>query len=509
MFHWYKNAVICYVYLVDIPSYLDSSEINDSIARSRWFTRGWTLQELLAPADIIFYSRDWKSLGTKSELLDVLSSITGIEEDYLEGKELQYASISKRMSWAAKRNTSRVEDIAYCLFGIFDVNMPLIYGEGKKSFQRLQRELIKTYPYDHTLYAWGVVVDQPSLLVPSEGELPSWNQSNARRRLLGALAISPRDFEFSRSFLPSPFATNFYYDPKMGRPSLPIPLGLGVQFELPVFFHHSAYHWSQVKTTQRRDICIAILLCLFTKSSYLHIGIPLQSCGNSSWGRTSEIVAQHFIPNPSSIVDRMQMLHIEPEQPMLLGNGDIIFRRVEFFTELLPPHVFVSKFADFTHRANVVKKTCCGNFTCLYFQLKEPSDNRLRGLGIILGQLPDETRLAGKLSLWVAPATDGAAEDDMSVDHNGATMVTKDFLMENWPEMELDAGASGSKYYHIMEPSADSWILDVEPLPKISIKVERLPLDLGRDEGVVDVVDLIISKRDTTSTLPLIEEETT
>jgi hypothetical protein len=101
------------------------------------------------------------------------------------------------------------------------------------------------------------------------------------------------------------------------------------------------------------------------------------------------------------------------------------------------------------------------------------------------------------LSVWVAPTRDSAAKDDMSVDHNGATMVTEDFLMKNWDrlEMELDAGASGPKYYHIMEPSADSWFLDVEPLPKISIKVERLPLDLGRDEGVVDVVDLVIDKR--------------
>ena len=283
MFHWYQKATICYVYLVDVPSCLDSSEIYDSIARSQWFTRGLTLQELLAPADIIFYSRDWKSLGTKSELLDVLSSITGIEEDFLQGKELEYASISKRMSWAAKRKTSRVEDMAYCLFGIFAVNMPLIYGEGKKSFQRLQHELIQTYPYDHTLYAWGVVVDSPSLLAPSEGELPSWNQSDARRRLLGALAISPRDFEFSGSFLPSPRAKEFFNNPRVERPKLPTPLGLGVQFELPISGYHSVYHWSPVKTTQRRRLCIAILFCLFKKKSDWHIGIPLQYCGNSSW----------------------------------------------------------------------------------------------------------------------------------------------------------------------------------------------------------------------------------
>lgn len=508
MFHWYQNATICYVYLADVPSCLDSSEIYDSIARSRWFTRGWTLQELLAPADIIFYSRDWKSLGTKLELLDVLSSITGIEEDFLQGKELEYASISKRMSWAAKRKTSRVEDIAYCLFGIFAVNMPLIYGEGKKSFQRLQHELIKTYPYDHTLYAWGVVVDRPSLLVPSVGELPSWNQSDARRRLLGALATSPRDFEFSGSFLPCPRAKEFFNDPRVGRARLPIPLGLGVQFELPISWYHSVYHWSPVKTTQRRGLWIAILFCLFEKKSDFHIGIPLQSCGSSSWGRTSEITSQHLVYNPSFFVGRIQTIHVEPEQPILPENGDIIFRRLEYGSELMPLSLYSSKFAIYIDRVNFISQTSCGQFACLYFQLKETGDNQLRGLGIIFGRLSDETRLAGKLSAWVAPTRDRAAKDDMSVDHNGAIMFTEDFLIENWSKMGLDAGANESKYYHIMEPSADSWILDVEPLPKVSIKVERLPVDLGREEGVVDVVDLIITKRDMTFTLPLVDKET-
>jgi hypothetical protein len=508
MFLWYQNATVCYVYLVDVLSSVNSSEIKDSIARSRWFTRGWTLQELLAPAEIIFYSRDWKSLGTKSELVDVLSSITGIEEDFLQGKELEYASISKRMSWAAKRKTSRVEDIAYCLFGIFAVNMPLIYGEGKKSFQRLQHELIKTYPYDHTLYAWGVVVDKPSLLLTSIGELPSWNQSEARRRLLGALAISPRDFEFSGSFLPSPFAKDFYYDSITRSARLPIPLGLGVQFELPVSRHQSAYHCSQVKTTQHRDSCIAILFCKPEKNSGLNVGIPLQFYGLSTCGRTPEIILQRFTYNPSSIVSRIEMFHVEAEQPMLLENGDIVLRHIQYFAGLKEPRPIVDKFARFVVGANVIRETTYGQFCCIYFPVEETSDNQLKGLGIIFGRLPDKVRLAGKLSVGVAPTRDNAAKDDMSVDHNGAMMVTEDFLLGYWPEMELDAGASGSKYYHIMEPSADSCILDVEPLPKISIKVERLSLDLGRDEGVVDVVDLIITKRDITLALPPIDKET-
>jgi len=106
-------------------------------SQSRWFTRGWTLQELIAPSNVVFFSHDWHRLGTKAEQYELLSAITGIEEAFLNGKEnLENASVAKRMSWVSQRRTSRSEDIAYCLFGIFDVNMPLIYGEGKESARR-------------------------------------------------------------------------------------------------------------------------------------------------------------------------------------------------------------------------------------------------------------------------------------------------------------------------------------------------------------------------------------
>jgi hypothetical protein len=499
MFHWYQNATVCYVYLVDVLTCVDSSEIHDKIASSRWFTRGWTLQELLAPANIVFYSRDWKSLGTKSELLVVLSLTTGIEEDFLRGKELEYASISKRMSWAAKRNTSRVEDIAYCLFGIFAVNMPLIYGEGKKSFQRLQQELIKTYPYDQTLYAWGHVVDKPSCLVTNTEKLPSWNESDAQRRLLGPLAISPRDFEFSGSFVPCPYVKDFYHNTTQRRIRLPISLGLGVQFELPVFSYDSAYHWSQVKTTQCRELRIAILFCLSTKNSDFHIGMPLQPCGNASWGRAPEIISKNIRFNIASFVDRTVMMHVEAEQPMLLENGDIILRRFEYSDdELMSPRRLISKSVYLTHGTRVISETSCGQLVCFYFKLKKIGNNQLKGFGITVGRLPNETRLAGKLSVWVISIRDSAAQDDKFDDHNGTIMVTEEFLRENWYKRVLVAGANESKYYHVMEPPADSWILDVEPLPKVSITVERLPIELGREEAVVDVVDLVLTKMDIT-----------
>ncbi len=115
MFRWYKQAAACYTYLADVTHTPDEENTMESFSKSRWFTRGWTRQELLAPKEVVFYADEWKRLGTKSELVDRLSSITRIDKAYLLGKDINQASIAQRMSWAARRKTSRVEDIAYCL----------------------------------------------------------------------------------------------------------------------------------------------------------------------------------------------------------------------------------------------------------------------------------------------------------------------------------------------------------------------------------------------------------
>jgi hypothetical protein len=144
MFKWYKDAAVCYAYLADVENDVDVSRSNSQFHRSKWFTRGWTLQELLAPSRVDFYTIGWKRLGSKTLLRKQLSQITRIDERILCGQDDVYsASIAKRMSWASSRKTTRTEDLAYCLLGIFDVNMPLLYGEGKKAFRRLQEEIIK------------------------------------------------------------------------------------------------------------------------------------------------------------------------------------------------------------------------------------------------------------------------------------------------------------------------------------------------------------------------------
>ncbi|KIX97824.1 uncharacterized protein Z520_06602 [Fonsecaea multimorphosa CBS 102226] len=153
MYGWYKNATKCYAYLSDVMLPPDEIEIGNSFELSAWFTRGWTLQELIAPSEVSFFDRLWRFIGTKDSLLERITTITGIQREALSGYDLRYFSVAQRMAWASSRITTRKEDIAYSLLGIFDVNMPMLYGEGTKAFMRLQEEIIKR-DSDHSVFAW-------------------------------------------------------------------------------------------------------------------------------------------------------------------------------------------------------------------------------------------------------------------------------------------------------------------------------------------------------------------
>lgn len=165
MFAWYKNAVDCYVYLSDIPSQSPNGiHVLDLMGSSRWFSRGWTLQELIAPDRVVFYSQSWTRLGSKKELSSLLSSVTGIDQLCIRNERvLREYSIAQRMSWAADRVTTRPEDIAYCLLGLFGINMPLLYGEGEKAFIRLQEEILRQSD-DHSILAFDTLSSTNSLL---------------------------------------------------------------------------------------------------------------------------------------------------------------------------------------------------------------------------------------------------------------------------------------------------------------------------------------------------------
>ncbi|KAJ1324104.1 HET domain-containing protein [Microdochium nivale] len=185
MFKWYSRAKVCYVYLSDISAPKSQSRTtkrrrlstpkslpshDGSWHKARWWSRGWTLQELLAPLCVEFFDKCWNKIGTKIALLDVIEKITGIRRKFLvlTRSLSQQASVAERMSWMTGRSTTREEDMAYCLLGIFDIHMPMLYGEGRKAFTRLQEEIMKV-DSDATLLAW------PALRhVASQGTLSSW-----------------------------------------------------------------------------------------------------------------------------------------------------------------------------------------------------------------------------------------------------------------------------------------------------------------------------------------------
>ncbi|KAK2758016.1 hypothetical protein FQN54_004422 [Arachnomyces sp. PD_36] len=229
MFRWYEKAVVCYAYLADVPPNSELHGKTSLFASSRWFTRGWTLQELLAPGELVFFSSDWTEIANRNDLTSEISTITGIDRSFLltsnnkdispnispntlgedvgsapwstsRSGALSRASIAERMSWASTRETTRTEDTAYCLLGIFGIHMPLIYGEGKMAFIRFQEEIMKRYD-DHSIFAWGIrsgtrLVRTTKYLATRRGvssrQLPS----------LGFLAESPAEFEGSRNVLP-------------------------------------------------------------------------------------------------------------------------------------------------------------------------------------------------------------------------------------------------------------------------------------------------------------------
>lgn len=168
MYRWYQNAQECYAFLSDVHCQrLNTWPAQKEFWSSAWFTRGWTLQELIAPSNVLFFNGSWERLGEKGNLRRILAKATSIDEDVLCGKmSLSDCPISQRMSWAARRTTSRIEDRAYSLLGIFDVYMPMLYGEGHRAFRRLQEEIIKQSD-DHTIFSWREKSLAKSVLAPS------------------------------------------------------------------------------------------------------------------------------------------------------------------------------------------------------------------------------------------------------------------------------------------------------------------------------------------------------
>ena len=176
MYRWYQRADVCYALLSDFDT--RSTIPKTALPGCRWFTRGWCLQELLAPQNVVFFDAHWRYIGSKADLKDLISKITRIDEQILVDNSLiSSVPVARRMSWASGRKTTREEDIAYCLLGLFDVNLPLLYGEGPKAFIRLQEEIIRN-SNDLSIFAF-------------PGRSASLDLS---KRFCDLFALSPNDF---------------------------------------------------------------------------------------------------------------------------------------------------------------------------------------------------------------------------------------------------------------------------------------------------------------------------
>ncbi|KAL6914916.1 hypothetical protein FSST1_012676 [Fusarium sambucinum] len=183
MFQWYKNAKVCYTYMSDVPKSNKPWELGPNFYSSSWFLRGWTLQELLAPKELQFYDQQWNFIGTRNDLSKEIGKITNIPRGFLVGCDFHKASVAQRMSWAANRKTKRKEDMAYCLLGIFNISMSMIYGEGDKAFERLQLKIMEQTT-DDSILAWGI----------SETNLSGESTKVTKAVSAGVFASSPKDF---------------------------------------------------------------------------------------------------------------------------------------------------------------------------------------------------------------------------------------------------------------------------------------------------------------------------
>ena len=270
MYAWYASARVCYVYLADVSSHDDHHAENSQFRQSVWFTRGWTLQELIAPFKVIFLAQDWVAIGPKRDLVDLIEEITGIAGGaLLHEMSLDTFSVAQRLSWASKRETTRVEDEAYSLLGIFDINMPTLYGEGERAFRRLQEEIMQHIPDQSLFVGWSRIYQGFETSFHSGMTL----QFTCTRRpsITSLFAQSPAGFEAAGSIVAVPHHDVYRRLHLSQIPALeytPTPHGIRMQLPLvPLSHYFPPSSTDYPRGFSASEWYLAILCC---ESSILH-----------------------------------------------------------------------------------------------------------------------------------------------------------------------------------------------------------------------------------------------
>lgn len=323
MFRWYGKAAVCYAYLSDVK---DATQL----AESRWFTRGWTLQELVAPRTVWFFNSSWRYFGSKRDLRREIQEITSIDETVLTGLVfvdglledgvLGDVSIARRMSWAAKRQTTRLEDRAYSLLGIFDVNMPLLYGEGEKAFTRLQEAIMKNSD-DQSLFAWGLV-DTPTTM---KQFLDRSDHSGLPMR--GMLATSPSEFTNSDCI-------HVLAEPHTAFP--PMIVNSGIRIEL------------QVVKGPYEELSFAILKCTMQENFGHYLGFATYLCEDQWVTRWGELL---LIPVADVVASGSGKPYCKPS--VLSIKEPVANPRMSTTTNILKLVNIASDYKDHYHLADV------------------------------------------------------------------------------------------------------------------------------------------------------------
>ncbi|KAI0911818.1 hypothetical protein F4823DRAFT_263721 [Ustulina deusta] len=522
MFKWYESAAICYAYLCDV-----SVDIESNIAGCRWITRGWTLQELIAPREVVFYSCNWQSLGTRSNLSARLAIATGIHEPFLVGRNLNEASVAQRMSWAAKRSTSREEDEAYCLLGIFNINIPLIYGEGLKAFIRLQEILVREYPKDHSLFAWGKVVERLSNEVD---EYQAWglkplniqhNPDETEMELFGLLAKRPRDFQHSGQLVCAP-GLQYYFRPNTNTVS--VMASHNGHVSLPRASRVIAVkHLKCPPLFLLLNMNFILLLCgqwndLHTNFHYVAVPVLYRW----SYSRLEEIVISDlFTHHKFTTLQLVKLTHsyaIEPTFLLSPRNGSVVVRRL--VAEFRPYFMSDLNAEGFYGRGSIeVPGSLDGVLATIIFYNLSVKGHGLTIVVIRLGALDhsheDSTqgrncgRWTFRLNPFVLPGQDTREFSIINEKGNSRAAVAKEksklmffpgiteagqYTCRNWEDIA---------YGHDMALPRDEWRFSVIGLADVYISVERMFLDGydsdddsgdGGSHPFVDVLDLVVKE---------------
>jgi len=289
MYRWYQRSQVCYAYLVDVPdATADHSRPDSLFQQSKWFTRGWTLQELLAPTFVEFYDQNWIEIGTKSSMRTLVQKITNISILV----NIDEACVAEKLSWASTRVTTRIEDLAYCLMGLFDINMPLLYGEGHNAFLRLQLE-IWNRTNDESIFAWSM----PSLEAPHRAPRPLlasglnvfeglnsietfgeiWERTFPGAHLLDAITLTNRGTRLDFRALEFPVIRVWTSGKRINEFILPLKCGRedivqGIQLFAIHLYQSSDLNWYRGPLLQL--VSIGVIKANSLKSEHVLINIP-------------------------------------------------------------------------------------------------------------------------------------------------------------------------------------------------------------------------------------------